>query len=118
MEITSMIIRIRFKHISYVVLGSGVIISVLLWYYLEETRFYRKYTRIHLGMTIKDVEGILGKGQNHQKEDVPVGRFPGGTIVPVVVGERFINWEYKFKTIWVGMRNGEVVSKWYWEPSL
>lgn len=93
----------------------------------------RNYDRIQLGMTLNDVESILGQG-----EDVS-GRF--GAVkrgdktyqweVPhIVQGEKAYKWEewsirsngtfnYKYgeRTIYVGFQDGKVCDKDYWQPS-
>jgi hypothetical protein len=83
------------------------------------------YERVTKGMELSQVELLLGgPGEEIPPEQVPTvpswARFadapegwPG-----VVWGERYFRWETGSRTIHIGVQDGKVVSKWYWEPSL
>jgi hypothetical protein len=106
--------------------------------------FYRNYQRIEVGMTLEQVETILGPGQKIHPGDVPTYRRevpppgvkyepPGPTVtayryptkeVPVVEGDRFYRWlEHPDRPnstsfIVVAFRDGKVSGKFYWSYSL
>jgi hypothetical protein len=73
------------------------------------------YGKIRPGMTVSEVEAILGSGQELEGKYVPYTH-----TGPVSSGERFFKWEDRTtaRKVWVGIRSGRVCDKWYWEPSL
>jgi SmpA / OmlA family len=81
------------------------------------------YDRIQPGMSRDQVAALLGSpGREtksiphhppyHQKPGYP----PGWT--GAVWGDTFIHWQDGYKDIYVGFADGQVTSKFYWEPSL
>jgi hypothetical protein len=68
--------------------------------------------RIHLGMTLTEVESILGPGKKCSWPPTEWG------IGPVVKGEQFFVWEDRGMEFWVGLRDGRVCGTWFWAPSL
>jgi hypothetical protein len=77
------------------------------------------YEKVKIGMTVKEAEAILGPSQEIGMEHVP-----GTRDGPVVSGERLFMWAKEVsspmssRAVWVGVRNGRICNKWYWEPSL
>jgi hypothetical protein len=66
-------------------------------------------------MTVGDVESILGAGHERTEDFVPTIP-PFG---PAIKGERFYEWQGEAGSeIWVGVRDGRICDKWYYEPSL
>jgi hypothetical protein len=86
---------------------------------------YRNYERIRVGMTLPEVEALLGgPGREIAREDLPQSRDFGPPVPhkwskPVLIGERFFGWlapeQFKGGGIIVGLKNGRVIDKWYWE---
>jgi hypothetical protein len=78
-----------------------------------------KYHRIRSGMTLAEVEAIMGPGQRISREYVP--RVPpyvkpqqGGDFATVVDGDEFYEWNYlrtNGPAIYVGFRDGKVSDK-------
>lgn len=77
------------------------------------------YGKLKIGMKVSEAEVILGPGQERAKEAVPERRWPNGMIVRAVSGDRFFNWYDRAtaREVWVGVRNGKICDKWYWQPS-
>ncbi len=88
----------------------------------------RKFNRIEYGMTLAEVEEILGPGRELRPHEVPDIR--NGPVRP---GDQVYKWSEtrasedngQFKTvgrgerrICVAFRNGKVCDKTFWEPSL
>lgn len=75
------------------------------------------YTRIKNGMTLREVETLLGPGTETERQYVPT---TSPTREPVVYGDRFYSWKdvQTGKEIFVGVKDGVVCDKWYWEPDL
>ncbi len=72
------------------------------------------FEKIRLGMTVSEAEAILGSGQELEGKYVPYT-----DTGPVINGDRFFKWEggTTARAVWVGIRNGRICDKWYWEPS-
>jgi hypothetical protein len=71
--------------------------------------------RIKSGMTLEEVEGILGPGIESQS---PVLSYGNGDLRTAVRGEHIFLWEKDAMKIWVGFEAGRVCNKWFWAPSL
>jgi hypothetical protein len=77
------------------------------------------YDKVKIGMTVKEAEAFLGPGDEVEMESIP-----GTRDGAVVSGERAFRWAkgvpgpMSSRAVWVGVRNGKICSKWYWEPSL
>ena len=74
------------------------------------------YEAVEIGMTLMQVEAILGPGQQ-----IPAKNLPTTTgMTPVVHGEQYFEWQDKDadREIIVAFSRGKVCDKWYWEPSL
>src|SRR5262245_8497153 len=80
--------------------------------------FELKYRyRVKVGMTLAEVENILGPGER-QESQPGMPDYKGGSI-PVVQGDEFYVWKADDDlAIWVGLREGKVHDKWFWAPSL
>jgi hypothetical protein len=84
------------------------------------------YERIRVGMGVGEVDRLLGgAGAVVRPEEVPTypeayGLKPGAPAgwYGVVWGDEFREWWEDERHIMVGLKDGRVVSKWYWEPSL
>jgi hypothetical protein len=99
---------------------------------------FASYNRIHVGMSVDDVEAILGPGTAVAQSEVPQTvravnpadeRFlaPNATcrtyptrLKPVVEGDHILKWRYctNSRTIWIAFRDGLVCEKHYYEDSL
>ena len=97
-----------------------------LWLdYIEGPISERGFKKIAIGMRLDKVEAILGPGEQIPAEHVT--QIPGspyakrkGNLDLVIDGDQFFSWynpEYG-RRIEVGVRNGKVCDKFYWEPSL
>jgi hypothetical protein len=109
-----------------ILLAGVAILLLILW--PKPDAFRARYDRLQLGMTVPEVEAILGPG-----EEVPEDRMPGvpphvrpmrdGRFAPLVEGERFFRWQEQHegfppRTIWVGVRGGKVCDKMFHQFSL
>jgi hypothetical protein len=76
------------------------------------------YDKVKAGMTVREAETFLGLSQESSEEWVPSERRPEG-VARVVSGDKYFHWEDKTtaRDVWVGVRNGKIINKWYWEPS-
>lgn len=63
------------------------------------------YKEISNGMTLSEVEAILGKGKSAAQSSFDMGEFGGNTSVEV------ITWQDGSKVISISFTNGQVVSK-------
>jgi hypothetical protein len=68
------------------------------------------HVRIHHGMSLSEVESILGPGV--QEVSPPDLRLPDGQIRPALRGETFRFYLGAGMAIWVGFREGKVCDKW------
>jgi hypothetical protein len=97
-----------------------------LWVdYVEGPISSRGFSRIKIGMSLDEVEAILGPGEQISLEHVT--QIPGspyakrkGNLDLVVEGDEFFRWHNSKcgMEIQLGLRDGRVCDKWYWEPSL
>jgi hypothetical protein len=106
---------------------------------LTEAKFGWDYDKIAVGMTLSEVETLIGPGTEIDRSSLPkTHRLKAGVhpnrvgpqvtvvdhdlfeIVPVVDGDVFHRWTENGGGSYVilGFRNGRVCDKWYWEPSL
>jgi hypothetical protein len=93
----------------------AVILGLLL--YVLRDPFGDAYDKISVGTGIDEVEKRLGAGKELPANEVP--RLQGmGKEVMSVTGDQFFEWTEGSREIWVGVKDGRVYSKWYWEPSL
>lgn len=76
----------------------------------------RKFDKIQAGMTLAQVEEILGEGDRRQ---YPPGlRENDGNLRSAVEGDEFWVWNDPYgAAIWVGIRDGVVCDKYLWIPS-
>lgn len=78
-----------------------------------------RYDQIEIGMTLGQVEAVLGSGKEIPATQVPL---VGNRMEPAVKGTRFYRWinrgDELGAQIIVGFDNDRVCDKWYWEPSL
>lgn len=105
------ITRILFGCISLVLLLTGI------WFCgccpETGTVFEWKYRyRIKVGMTLHEVESILGPGTECSQP-------PQTADGPVIRGEKFYYWKHgNGSDIWIGLREGKVYDKWFWAMPL
>ncbi len=105
-----------------VVLGMALVLVLLpfsFWVCCPTTGslFEWKYRyRVRVGMTVGEVEAILGRGERQEW----VGWTPDGEggMVPFVRGDEFLLWEEDGLEIWTGIRDGKVCDKQFWASSL
>jgi hypothetical protein len=83
------------------------------------------YERIQTGMTLDEVERVLGHPGREVREselertvdwNLPVGH--PRRVKPVISGEHYFRWEKGSGYIIVSLRGGVVAEKWYWESNL
>jgi hypothetical protein len=94
--------------------------GILIMFECENGKVVRcNYEKVKVGMTVREAETFLGPRPEFLEEGVPVERWPDGRIVPVVSGDSCLKWEDRTtgKDVWVGVKNGKIINKWYWEPS-
>jgi hypothetical protein len=84
---------------------------------------YSNYERIEVGMSRERVAELLGSPGEETKTIPGFPRYvfrpgapPGWT--GVVWGDTFVHWQDGNRDIYVGLSEGRVASKYYWEPSL
>jgi len=71
--------------------------------------------RVRTGMTLGEVEAILGPGEPIKSSQVPLDYYNG----PVVRGDTFYAWHPKDGTeAVIGFKDRKVYEKWFWAPSL
>jgi hypothetical protein len=112
------------KAVVAAVLASGALIA--LWFAPTVFRnpFHAKYSQIKFGMSLQDVEEILGHGDVLDKEKVPktpdFSKPKDNRLVAVVNGDQFYIWHdrQKYSNIILGFVDGRVFDKRFWEPSL
>jgi hypothetical protein len=94
----------------------GVVISLFLSCPTGSVEEFNFRFRIRNGMTLNDVEAVLGPAKEIDRKHLPVEKDKG----QVVQGERFFHWEYEPEgiEIYLGFRDGKVCDKWFWAPSL
>ncbi len=97
-----------------------VMCLLTLAYYRDES-FHSGYKQIQQGMSLEDVEAILGPGSRIATEQIPT--FPDfrepleHRRKPVVVGDMVLRWEHNYDVIYVGFRNNSMCSKCYRDNS-
>lgn len=104
---------------------AALIAAVACWSNRSGIYSEANYERIRPGMTLAEVEQLLGGPGFEVSEPelphivdrtVPVDH--AGRLKPVVSGERYMRWEDGYSYIIVSFRGDGVAEKWYWEPSL
>ncbi len=110
--------------VSFAMSPVALVLSVLLWRYYAEQKLYYGYQTIHAGMSLLEVEQVLGRGVEIDQQELPTRvdftePDPSKRRRPVVTGRRFYRWEDgNGRRVIIGINNGRVVDKSYWEPSL
>src|SRR5262249_9118926 len=89
----------------------------------EENKLFNTYQRINLGMSLKEVQALLGPGSEIPASEVPQSPDfseldPDKRSKPVVNGDKYYIWIVKGKKVVIGTTDDKVCGKWYWEPSL
>lgn len=111
-------------------LNAGVVVVLIAALAASLWSIYRpgifssvNYERIRPGMTLAEVEQLLGEpGMPLSEQELPqVGYGPGPGKAPVN-GDRYFQWkeapEGFGRYILISLRNGVVADKYYWQPSL
>jgi hypothetical protein len=107
----------------------AVLVFALDAYLNRPGRFcHRNYERIQVGMALAEVEALLGgPGREIAQVDLPQSRdfsppLPQEWSKPVLIGDQFFRWltpeKYNGGEIIVGVKDGRVSDKWYWEYRL
>jgi hypothetical protein len=73
---------------------------------------YINYRRISKGMSIAEVDDLLGS----TGKEVPASLLLNQK--PVVSGERYFRWDAGIRQVYVSLNNDVVAEKYYWSPSL
>jgi hypothetical protein len=81
------------------------------------------YRRVQVGMTVADVESLLGPGQEIPEEEVPgvpayVKPMRKGRSAPIIEGDLFYRWDDGYTEVYVGFKGHRVHEKVWLEPSL
>ena len=91
-----------------------VIISVIMGWLCRPGVFsYFNYCIIFPGMTLTQVEALLGK----PGREIPPHEVPGTSAKAFVSGDRVFRWEDGNRVIFISLKNGVVYEKYYREPS-
>ena len=103
------------KYLVAVSVGLLLLAAVLFVYFSGSRISKRNYKRIENGMTVLEVEALLGPGTEVEKKCIP--KTTG--MIPVVKGDRFYRWEdmEAGTEIFIGLKDNVVCDKWYWEVS-
>ncbi|HLW68372.1 MAG TPA: hypothetical protein VKS79_23850 [Gemmataceae bacterium] len=98
----------------------GLLTCLAFWYFFlwcpPKEVCECNYKKLKIGMTLDQVELVLGEpGVEMPVNEVP--RYPSG---PVVQGDSFYEWKGSINGIKVivGIKDGRVCDKWYWEADL
>lgn len=97
--------------------------AYLAWWFLKPGVFsHANYARIHEGMSLADVETLLGEpGRAVEERYLPfvVDRsVEPRKLKPVISGQEYYQWDEGARYIIISLRDGVVAEKYYWEPSL
>ncbi len=104
------------------IVGTIYLVSVFWCYHGQFS--HCNFQKIAAGMTLREVEAILGSPGIEVREselpgivdwDAPVDS--PKRIKPVIAGEKYYRWEDGARYILVSLNNGAVREKNYWEPS-
>lgn len=102
------------------------VLAAVVWFNREGTFSHANYERIRPGMSLADVERLVGAPGAETFE----GQLPGVVdwsvpvdhpkrVKAVVAGEQYFRWDDgNGAEIIISLRGGVVAEKWYWEPSL
>ncbi len=103
-----------------VALGSIICVLWMVWISLPNVEFLQLYRKIEVGMTMREVESILGPGKRISKQEIPQTKDESRKVgtKPVVFGDAYLRWDHDQERIIIGFQDGKVVCKDYWEPSL
>jgi hypothetical protein len=105
----------RRKRLIALLVAAGVFSAATAWSCRPRTFSYTNYQRIRPGMTLAEVEALLG-GPGEEIRETQVPEYSDRKRV--VSGERFFRSEQKGRKIIVSFEAGTVKEKWYWQPSL
>lgn len=117
-------LRIGYNGLALLLAALAILAFALVGRY-EETRMYRAYNRITVGMDLANVEQMLGPGSRISENEVT--RTHRGLIVdgvpasqPVVKGDVYYKWtgEVNGSYVVISFVENRVQEKYYWEWSL
>jgi hypothetical protein len=90
-----------------------------LYHNLPEGNGEKIFKRIQKGMTLSEIESILGEGVKIPPERLPTHPdYEKGGEKPVVKGDIFYLWDKGEYRVTIGFVEGKVFEKYLWEPSL
>lgn len=129
------------KRTTYVMLVAcvGIASGVLfIWWIVREPSEVRAYNRIEVGMSVEEVEAILGAGtvinqaqvpsyvvavnpdeeaaffERHRKAGtIPTVRDYATRYKPFVEGDVIYLWKWGYYEIWLAFKDGKVCEKWF-----
>ena len=128
-----------------IAIPSALLVGACYWLFWMESADYRKYKRVQVGMSVDEVQAILGPGTPIGQEKVPgivvavnpadvdaslerarrAGRSPPTArdyptrVKPVVEGDFILQWvnDKTGERILVAFKDGKVCEKDYWDPN-
>jgi hypothetical protein len=119
----TMLMNDKRRSCQWILVCGTVMCSVTLWMCAFTGRVnYLNYLRIQKGMTLDEVEHLLGRGREINGSNIPQSPsfsepIPERRAQPVVRGDRCFVWETESLEIYVGVTENVVQSKWYWMMS-
>jgi hypothetical protein len=135
------------KYLPLVLIGAllGVLIGFYYYRFVMDSPEYRNYKQVQIGMSVDEVQAILGPGTAVNQSEVPgivVAVNPGDEVAseerarrsgrppptirdyptrikPVVEGDYILQWvnSRTGERILVAFRDGKVCEKDYWDPN-
>jgi hypothetical protein len=112
----------RFTTYKLALWSAGAVVAVAaIWtaYYSwrgpDGTVSYGNYLRIRNGMTLDEVERILGPGKEIDQPPFigDYSRPPGQYARAAVEGDEFYRWQAGYDSVTIGFRSGKVCDKYY-----
>lgn len=116
---------LAFGALVVLVLGGGLLL--VAWLNRPGTVAWVNYERIRPGMSVEQVELLLGRpGAEIGERELPgvvdheVPLDHPKRVKPVISGERYLKWNEREndRTVIVSLKDGVVAEKWFWELSL
>lgn len=107
----------RKSFLAGLVLLAVVVVAAVWWYYRPGTFSYANYKRIHPGMSLAQVEELLGgPGESIQSQRLPL-MVDSNVPKPVVSGEEYFLWKGGGSFIVISLSGGVVAEGNYWTPN-
>ena len=115
--------QFRLRTLLLVVTGFAVLLSLcstvgVLLDYLDGPISESNFNKVKIGMSLREVESILGPGKQIQADQVMrISRSPDAqgnwNFHLVVDGDLFYEWDQGDRAIELGTKHGKVCDKWY-----